>query len=90
MHSCDQTKAQTAARYGAVTAALCEIAHLCSRLAPQAQVVSIELMSAEKPALPAATPRFDTIDTMRGYSILVVVLPHIWLRPYLLDMTSAG
>lgn len=39
-------------------------------------------MSAEKPSLPAATPRFDTIDMMRGYSILAVVLLHTWLRLY--------
>ena len=39
-------------------------------------------MRAEKPSLPPATPRFDTIDTMRGYSILSVVLLHTWLRLY--------
>lgn len=40
-------------------------------------------MPAEAPVLPAATPRFDTIDVLRGYSILAVVLLHTWLRLYL-------
>ncbi len=30
--------------------------------------------------LPAATPRFDTVDVLRGGSILAVVLLHLWLR----------
>jgi peptidoglycan/LPS O-acetylase OafA/YrhL len=40
-------------------------------------------MSQREPTLPAATPRFDTIDLMRGYSILAVVLLHTWLRLYI-------
>ena len=39
-------------------------------------------MTAETRSLPLATPRFDTIDTMRGLSILAVVLLHTWLRLY--------
>ena len=39
-------------------------------------------MDSEKHSLPAAVPRFDTIDVMRGYSILAVVLLHTWLRLY--------
>ena len=38
--------------------------------------------TADAPALPAATQRFDTIDVMRGLSILAVVLLHTWLRLY--------
>jgi peptidoglycan/LPS O-acetylase OafA/YrhL len=34
------------------------------------------------PILPAATQRFDTIDALRGFSILAVVLLHTWLRLY--------
>jgi peptidoglycan/LPS O-acetylase OafA/YrhL len=41
------------------------------------------VMSSNEPGLPAATARFDTIDVMRGYSILAVVLLHTWLRLYL-------
>ncbi|WP_158943557.1 acyltransferase [Granulicella sp. S190] len=33
--------------------------------------------------LPAAAPRFDTVDVLRGLSILAVVLLHTWLRFYL-------
>ena len=43
----------------------------------------MELMSSNKRTLPAATARFDTIDVMRGWSILAVVLLHTWLRLYL-------
>lgn len=39
-------------------------------------------MTADTRSLPSATPRFDTIDTMRGLSILAVVLLHTWLRLY--------
>ena len=39
-------------------------------------------MTADAPTLPAATQRFDTIDVMRGLSILAVVLLHTWLRMY--------
>ena len=39
-------------------------------------------MSNERASLPAAVPRFDTIDMLRGYSILAVVLLHTWLRLY--------
>ena len=39
-------------------------------------------MSAEQRSLSAAVPRFDTVDLMRGYSILAVVLLHTWLRLY--------
>lgn len=41
------------------------------------------VMTSNEPGLPAATARFDTIDVMRGYSILAVVLLHTWLRLYL-------
>lgn len=34
-------------------------------------------------ALPAATPRFETVDLLRGLSIVAVVLLHCWLRFYL-------
>ncbi|ADW70449.1 acyltransferase family protein [Granulicella tundricola] len=34
----------------------------------------------------AATPRFDTIDLLRGLSILAVVLLHTWLRFWLNDI----
>jgi peptidoglycan/LPS O-acetylase OafA/YrhL len=37
-------------------------------------------MTADAPILPAATERFDTIDVLRGFSILAVVLLHTWLR----------
>jgi peptidoglycan/LPS O-acetylase OafA/YrhL len=40
-------------------------------------------MRAKTTVLPAATERFDTIDLLRGYSILAVVLLHTWLRLYL-------
>ncbi len=36
-------------------------------------------MTSRNPAA-AATPRFDTIDVLRGLSILAVVLLHTWLR----------
>ncbi len=32
------------------------------------------------PITPAATPRFDTVDLLRGLSIVSVVLLHTWLR----------
>ena len=35
------------------------------------------------PSVPAATQRFDTIDVLRGFSILSVVLLHIWIRFFL-------
>src|SRR5579871_5605444 len=34
----------------------------------------------------AAAPRFETIDLLRGLSILAVVLLHSWLRFYLNDV----
>lgn len=37
-------------------------------------------MASTPAALPAATQRFDTIDVLRGFSILAVVLLHTWLR----------
>ena len=37
---------------------------------------------ASPPILPEATQRFDTIDALRGFSILAVVLLHTWLRLY--------
>ncbi len=37
-------------------------------------------MTPGPPVLPAATQRFDTIDVLRGLSILSVVLLHTWLR----------
>jgi peptidoglycan/LPS O-acetylase OafA/YrhL len=40
-------------------------------------------MPANQPVLPAATQRFDTIDLLRGFSILSVVLLHTWLRFFL-------
>lgn len=40
-------------------------------------------MSVDEPRLLAVVPRFDTVDLMRGYSILAVVLLHTWLRLYL-------
>jgi peptidoglycan/LPS O-acetylase OafA/YrhL len=33
--------------------------------------------------VPAATPRFETVDLLRGLSILAVVLLHCWLRFFL-------
>src|ERR1700743_1036413 len=35
---------------------------------------------------PAAAPRFETVDLLRGLSILSVVLLHAWLRFYLNDI----
>ncbi len=46
------------------------------------QVPEHRAMTAETRSLPTDTPRFDTIDTMRGLSILAVVLLHTWLRLY--------
>src|ERR1700734_3781110 len=40
-------------------------------------------MPANQSVLPAATQRFDTIDVLRGFSILSVVLLHTWLRFFL-------
>ena len=40
-------------------------------------------MRSNKSTLPAATARFDTIDVLRGCSIIAVVLLHTWLRLYL-------
>jgi len=37
-------------------------------------------MATNPPVLPAATQRFDTIDVLRGFSILAVVLLHTWIR----------
>jgi len=37
-------------------------------------------MATTPSALPEATQRFDTIDVLRGFSILAVVLLHTWLR----------
>jgi peptidoglycan/LPS O-acetylase OafA/YrhL len=39
-------------------------------------------MVTKPPVLPAATQRFDTIDVLRGFSILTVVLLHTWIRLY--------
>ena len=39
-------------------------------------------MVRERP-VPAVTQRFDTIDVLRGFSILAVVLLHTWLRFFL-------
>ena len=38
----------------------------------------------------AATPRFDAVDTLRGLSILSVVLLHLWLRMYFRNFTIHG
>ena len=36
--------------------------------------------------VPAATPRFETVDLLRGLSILAVVLLHSWLRFFFSDI----
>jgi peptidoglycan/LPS O-acetylase OafA/YrhL len=40
-------------------------------------------MTPSTSVLSTATPRFDTIDVLRGFSILAVVLLHTWLRFFL-------
>jgi peptidoglycan/LPS O-acetylase OafA/YrhL len=41
------------------------------------------------PAARSATPRFDTIDVLRGLSILAVVLLHTWIRFYFASLDAS-